>query len=377
MNNQGKKDPFVATPATNIGISNPVDHGNKFESYFCSKPFEFAHIGHTGNLYQCSPQVKSEASGNLFEQDFKEVWNSEKAKKIRASILDGSFKYCSELTCSLLRKKELPRIKDIINPYHKVIIEQGITNLVKAPDTIEMSHDRSCNLACSSCRSEFFVLKEKAKQRAETIHENLLDLQHLKDVKRLVIAGSGDPFGSKLYHSFLSEFDPIQLPDLRITLATNGLLLNQKKWENICSAAIDRIEVSVDGASEKSYFENRGGDFKRLINNLRFLGSLRKSNQIETFELHFVVQKNNFFEMVDFIKLGRKVNADRIVFKPIINRGSYTEQNYLGRAVQLEENALHIVFKDMLQNPIFKSTDVNFRDLSHLLSSEKESKLVI
>jgi MoaA/NifB/PqqE/SkfB family radical SAM enzyme len=356
---------------TNVGLPIPEDHKDKFKGLFCSMPFEYAQVDPLGNLYQCCPQTLPESAGNLFDKDFMQIWNSERAKKIRASILDGSFKYCSEATCGVLQQRSLPKVEDVKNPYHKVIIEHQVTNLEKGPETINMSYDRSCNLACESCRSDFIILKGKAKQRAEIIHENVINMEHLKDAKRLIITGSGDPFGSKLYHSFLRNFDPKSAPQLRITLSTNGLLLNEKTWDNICADAIDRVELSVDGASQKSYTANRGGDFEVLVRNLEFIGTLRKQNKLKAFELHFVVQKNNFFEMKDFVELGRRVNADMIIFKQIVNWGTYSEQNYLERAVQLEKNALHQVFKNLLQDPIFSSEDVYMHDLSHLITPNK------
>jgi MoaA/NifB/PqqE/SkfB family radical SAM enzyme len=363
--------PIHSGAETNVGLPVPEDHKNKFKGLFCSVPFEYAQVDPLGNLYQCCPQTLPESAGNLFDKSFMDVWNSEQAKKIRGSILDGSFKYCSEATCGVLQQRNLPKVTDIEKPFHKAIIKHKITTLKKGPKTINMSYDRSCNLACESCRSDFIILKGKAKQRAEDIHENVVNIKHLKDVQRLIITGSGDPFGSKLYHSFLRNFDPKLAPKLRITLSTNGLLLNEKTWSNICSKAIDRVELSVDGASQTSYTANRGGDFTLLVRNLEFIGRLRKQKKLKVFELHFVVQKNNFFEMKNFVELGRRVNADMIIFKQIVNWGTYSEQNYLERAVQLKQNALHQVFKNLLQDPIFDSEDVYMHDLSHLIITKK------
>lgn len=365
--------PVDASARTNIGLPIPEDHGQKFEGFFCSQPFEHAQVDPLGELYLCCPQTLPESAGNLSTNDFMEVWNSEKAKLIRKSVLDGSFKYCSESTCGVLQQRRLPRKDEVKNPYHRTIIEHGITHLKKGPDTINMSYDRSCNLACPSCRSDFVILKGQAKKQAEQIHEHITDEGHLKDVRRLIITGSGDPFGSKLYHSFLREFDPKTAPDLRITLSTNGLLLNEKTWSSICHEAVDRVELSVDGASQETYSLNRGGDFKVLVENLHFIGKLRSQGLLKAFELHYVVQKNNFFEMKDFVSLGREVGADVIAFKQLVNWGTFSESEYLNRAVQLPGHALHQVFRRLLSDPFFQAEDIYMHDLSHLIPKKTES----
>jgi MoaA/NifB/PqqE/SkfB family radical SAM enzyme len=213
------------------------------------------------------------------------------------------------------------------------------------------------------------VLKGKSKENAEIIHDRVVN-RSLKSVEQLIITGSGDPFGSNLFYSFLRSFDPSTAPGLRITLSTNGLLLTPKAWDSICNSAIEKIDISVDAAQQHTYTLNRGGDWKVLIENLNFVGKLRRTRKIKSFELHFVVQANNFREMKEFIEIGLNVSADFICFKQIVNWGTYSEEDYLGRAVQIASHPLHNEFVQTIKDPVFRISNVYMHDLFTLANSD-------
>jgi organic radical activating enzyme len=360
--------PVDATALTNVGLPSPENHHNKFQGLFCQFPFDFAQIDPLGQMYLCCPQTLPEAAGDLVSADFMDTWNSERAIAIRESILDGSYRYCSEATCGYLQSKSLPRKDAVRNKRHREIIDNNLTRIEQGPLTINMSYDRSCNLSCPSCRKGMVVLKGKSKENAEVIHDRVVN-RSLKNVEELIITGSGDPFGSRLFYSFLRSFDPSTAPGLRITLSTNGLLLTPKTWDSICNTAINKIDISVDAAEPFTYALNRGGDWETLLENLQFVGGLRKAGKIKSFELHFVVQANNFREMKKFVEIGLDVAADHICFKQIVNWGTYSEEDYLGRAVQIASHPLHEEFLQVINDPLFRINTVYMHDLFALVNA--------
>ena len=337
----------------------------KFQGLFCSQPFEYAQPDPAGELYLCCPQTLPRSAGNLLRQDFMSVWNSPIAQEIRGSILDGSYRYCSEATCGLLQSRKLPRVEDVRNPRHLAIIAKGTTRLARGPGTINFSYDRTCNLACPSCRNGLIILAGQEKEKARQIHEKVLG-KHLADAERLIVTGSGDPFISKFYLPFLREFDATAHPGVRIQLSTNGLLLTERMWGMICHDAIDSIDVSIDAATPATYALNRGGDFDLLLKNLEFMGKLRRQSALISFQMHFVVQANNFAEMAQFVRLGERFHCDLVCFKQLVNWGTFSEREYAERAVQLPGHPLHHEFLGVLRDPIFLRPLVFMHDLSVL-----------
>jgi hypothetical protein len=165
----------------------------------------------------------------------------------------------------------------------------------------------------------------------------------------------------------LRNFDAAAHPAVRIRLSTNGLLFTERMWNMICHDAIDAIDVSIDAATPATYALNRGGDFDLLLRNLDFMGKLRRRSALASFEMHFVVQANNFLEMPAFARLGFGFHCDMVCFKQLVNWGTYSAEEYSARAVQHPGHPQHHDFLEVLRDPVFRHPAVYLHDLSHLL----------
>ena len=337
------------------------NEGN-YKEYFCPKPFEYAEIAQRGTTFLCCPVMLPTTVGNADDGTFMDVWNSKKAQEVRAAILDGSFSHCLENTCGALQGKLLPKRKDVTDAYHRDIIDNNLTVLPKGPAEIVMNYDRSCNLVCPTCRVDKVTISGEKKQAAARVQE-WATADHLKDASRLHITGSGDALGSSLFHSFLRDFDPESMPHLRISLGTNAVLLTPHTWDRICHEAIDIVVASCDAASPETYAVNRGADFKVLVENLRFIGRLRSSGKLQYFVMNFVVQKNNYAEMREFVALGQSVNADAVGFQQLTNWGTFGEAEFRRRAVHHPSHPEHARFLSALQDPIFSLPIVDMFNL--------------
>jgi hypothetical protein len=267
----------------------------------------------------------------------------------------------------MLQDKLLPKRNQITDAYHRDIIDRNLTVLPKGPAEIVMNYDRSCNLVCPTCRVDKVTISGEQKKTAAKV-QNWATGEHLKDAYRLHITGSGDALGSSLFHSFLRDFDTKLFPHLRISLGTNALLLTPHTWDRICNEVIDMVVASCDAASPETYALNRGGDFGVLVENLRFVGRLRAAGKLQHFVMNFVVQKNNYAEMNEFVKLGQSVNADVVMFQQITNWGTFDEAEFQRRAVHHPSHPEHARFLSVLQDPIFNLPIVNMFNLSALRS---------
>lgn len=68
----------------------------------CPEPFKRFDVGPSGETLLCCGHWLPTPIGNIMTQEVGDVLNSHAARKIRASMLDGSFKYCNHLECSAL-----------------------------------------------------------------------------------------------------------------------------------------------------------------------------------------------------------------------------------------------------------------------------------
>ncbi len=343
---------------------------SKYKGLFCSVPFEFVYLDHHGNLNPHCEGLVDCSMGNLKENDFFDVWNSDTAQKIRESILDQSFQFCDEKRCFALRERKLPNAEKINNQVHRDIIKNKLIVLKKGPKAVNFGYDCTCNLNCQSCRKEYFVSHDDLKAE-EAVHQKAIS-KYLKDTKRLILSGMGDPFASRLYRKFLKDFNTKEFPALKIQIVTNGLLLTQNLWKTLsnCYGAIDKISISFDAATEKTYKKIRGGDFKTLIKNMEFISRIRQKNLIKDLCIDFVVQASNYKEMKLFVEMGKEFKCDYVAFKHIDNWGTYTEEEFKDIAVHNPSHPEHSDFLEILADPVMKDPIVWLRNLVPFLPVE-------
>ena len=123
----------------------------------------------------------------------------------------------------------------------------------------------------------------------------------------------------------------------------------------------DRKHISVN---------RRGGSFERLLENLEFISTLRKRGPLKHVKISMVVQKNNFMEMPDFIHLGKLYNFDNVYFSKLGNWETFSEEEYIDRAIHLPDHPSHPKLIDMLKNKIFCEPLVDLGNLSGLIPNK-------
>ena len=269
----------------------------------CTLPFESVEVNSNGKLYFCCASWQKKPFGDLNKDSILSEWNSLAAKEIRQSILDGSYKFCNKDMCPYLQTNCLKEYNELTEIQQKLVSEQGI-ELIDAPISLMLNYDYSCNLSCPSCRYEKVSITSTdqefpfLKSLTEKIVFDFFQNSSQRKIK-LNITGSGDPFASLVFRNFLESLNGENFPNLTIDLQTNGVLLNEKMWEKLKKIHnnINSIFLSLDAASKETYLEVRKGGSWEIVNrNIDFLKKLREQGILKRLQVHFVVQKKNYFE---------------------------------------------------------------------------------
>lgn len=338
----------------------PADADDPPVGFLCRSPFEYVHIQANGDVYPCCPSKFGKTIGNLNHQTLAEVWSSPEAEEARASMLDGSHRFCNAEACEYLRGAQANG--EALAPQELVAWSRakGLLDAGASPAVANFGFDRACNLACSYCRTSRFQPDAEDERMVAAIDANIFGGSAPAELRRIVFLGEGDPFDSRLCREKLRTYDWGRHPQLRIKIQTNGLLLNPAMWRSIAAShqAIDWISVSVDAASAQTYRANRGGDFRTLRRNLAFIGNLRAIGRIDRFCVNFLVQANNFREMPDFVRLGLEMGCDQVEFQRLENWGTYTEAQYRERAVHEPFHSDHEVFLQVLSDDVLRDQHV-------------------
>ena len=166
------------------------------------------------------------------------------------------------------------------------------------------------------------------------------------------IGSDGDPFASHVYRYFMEH-----TPDsnqIRYSILTNGLLVDE--FHNKIPHVIKRLTklgVSIDGATKNTYEQLRlGGSWKKIQYNLNFIKELKQQFNFN-FELHMVVQKDNWKEMPTMLKLADQFNVDVVYFNEI--KDWNTGQDIKEVKPPTDSNEYNNIIKQVNQHPKAKT----------------------
>jgi len=300
--------------------------------------------------------------GVLNPAELRAPWNLPPLLEVRKSILDGSFKYCDKKMCLFMNRNQLRNRTD---PVVKRIIGENTAEISGHPERINFSLDPSCNISCPQCREKIIKITPcGADKRLYDFNKKIFDsiiaaTIGTKKYLEYTFCGTGEPFASALFRDFLFGADLRKKPNIVIGLHTNGLLLTPA-----CFARMEKIRrnlkyiaISIDAATERTYgMVRRGGDWKRLMANLRHLAEQKRKGAIHAaIRLDFIVQKNNYREMADAVRLARSLDC-RILFQPI--RPTYKGVYFKDQLIWEKGHPLRPDLLRTLKDPVFAGDDV-------------------
>jgi hypothetical protein len=170
------------------------------------------------------------------------------------------------------------------------------------------------------------IIEHENRHQIQEIQDKI-QKEALEDAHLLYVTGSGDPFGSPFFRKWLQTMKRDQIPNLKeVRLHTNAQLWTPETWVKVAGKIrqlVKSAEISIDAASAEQYSMNRrGGNFGRLLQNLSFIGWLRRDGSLTSVTVGMVVQENNLREMVDFIRLGKRFGFDIVYFSRLENWGT-------------------------------------------------------
>ena len=267
----------------------------------CPRPKDTVLIDKMGSCYACECQSwLPQSIGNLQIKSLQEIIGSDMHRHLQSSITDSTYRYCNEHQCSYIRSG---------------------TVLHGRPDRIQhlrLAIDDSCNLRCPSCRKGMIFHKEGSAYNlgirlADKINDWLYNYEHPIQVH---IGSDGDPFASHVYRHFMEQTP--ERDNIKYSILTNGLMF--KEFHNTVPHIIDNLQelgVSIDGATKETYEKLRlGGKWAKIIEGMECMAKQKQKHDFR-FNLHMVVQQDNWHELEAMLELGHKYGVDRVYFNRI------------------------------------------------------------
>lgn len=345
-------------------------------SHSCAKIFTNFEIDYYGDVRICCKTWMPERVGNLLEQTATEIINSDKIKTMLDDMRCGKFSYCNDLC---------PTLSDFLHGKKQfyIVPSDELEQHIDQPIVINFSYDPSCNLQCPSCRNEMLMVDpnnptDLREFQILQVHEKVkVFVDELLKTGRTItlsITGSGDPFAGNIFWNYLKDLASKPVPtNLRIHLVTNGTLMTSKRlfeiktlWPHITGASI-----SIDAATEATYkIVRKNGSFNNLKKNLAELDTLVSNGSFpkwEGWQTNFIVQKDNFRELKEFVEWQLAYTSKPVIWLHLIAQWYHIpDAQYKVMAVHLDGNNFKNELIEIIKDPVFKNTQVRLGNLNSL-----------
>lgn len=178
-------------------------------------------------------------------------------------------------------KKNLKRI-DLVN---RTKLESVIP--LATPFVINVDPSDNCNFQCKFCPTGDRQLMKEIGRPMKTMDFDLFkkivdDIQEFEQpLKVLRLYKDGEPLLNPKFPEMV-KYAKESGNILKVDTTSNGSLLTPEKALALVDAKLDKINISIEGVTEKQYkdFSNAKINFPKLVENIKFLYDNRKNTEV-------------------------------------------------------------------------------------------------
>jgi heme b synthase len=203
---------------------------------------------------------------------------------------------------------------------------------------------RSCNLACVHCRA---AAQDRPYEGELTLAECRRVMEEIAEVaKPIVILTGGEPLLRP------DVFDIAQYGNglgFRMTMATNGTLLTPQIVHKMIDSGIQRISVSLDGATAKSHdaFRQVPGAFEGALRGIAIARKAKLDFQVNTTITHANIEE---FPKIHELAVSLGAAAHHIFMLVPMGRGKNLAEESI--SAEKYEEALHWFYEQKDKAPL-------------------------
>jgi MoaA/NifB/PqqE/SkfB family radical SAM enzyme len=182
-----------------------------------------------------------------------------------------------------------------------------------------------CNLDCSTCMRNAWD-EPLGCMSKETFLRIMEALKQFSPPPSVFLGGLGEPLFHPDIIEMTAEAKSLNSP---VELITNGTLLTKNISEQLIDAGLDRLWVSLDGATPESYGDIRlGALFPEVLNNLKTFHDARLYNHSPSsftdyhlkpeLGIVFVAMKRNIHDLPSLLSLARRLGAGTVLVSNVL-----------------------------------------------------------
>ncbi|NVO11180.1 MAG: radical SAM protein [Bacteroidales bacterium] len=200
--------------------------------------------------------------------------------------------------------------KKIFNLIFNIIEKHlRISSLKSYPVVLKIDPSPFCQLSCLHCNHNDSEYNKQFKFEENLSKDSLIKI--IEPLKKSLIwislSHRGEPF---MNPQLLDLIEYIHKNNIAVSLPTNfSIKLNDNKIERIAKSGLDKLFISLDGASQKTYEKYRiGGDFELVLSNVKKLSNYKTEHNLSRPKIiwKFIIFDYNTHE-TNFVKKNYKL----------------------------------------------------------------------
>lgn len=236
-----------------------------------------------------------------------------------------------------MRPRDIVRLSNML--LNMVEIKMKRSRLISRPVTITLEPTLMCNSDCIMCNRNF-------NRKGTKTSDGFLSWDTFNAVKplfkyaRSVLFGG---FGEALLHpEYLSMLNEIKKTGSFVFFYTNGILLTENIGRQMVDIGMDRIYISIGGATRATYRKIRGVDaFERVVKNMKRIRDYKKKAGKKTPALFFnVVAMNSILpESEALVELAKELGVVHIGMPNMVAQGEEIKNESIWLNIQEAKSA--------------------------------------
>lgn len=182
------------------------------------------------------------------------------------------------------------------------------------PFSLSIEPTTACNLACPECPSGLKKFTRPTGKLDLMLHRTMIQ-QLKRSVFYINYYFQGEPF---LHPEFLDLIKEAKRNKIYTSTSTNAHFIDKKKATEIVGSGLDRLIISIDGLTQKTYENYRiNGDLEKVLQGTRNILWAKEELRSKTPHLifQFLAVKQNEHEISDVLRLGTELNIDEVRIK--------------------------------------------------------------
>lgn len=183
-----------------------------------------------------------------------------------------------------------------------------------SPMTISFEPTTACNLRCPECPSGLRAFSRPTGNLKEDFFKTTIDEMY-RDLLYLIFYFQGEPY---INPKFLDMVKYARQKGIYTITSTNGHFLNEDNARKTIESGLDRLIISVDGTTQKTYESYRKeGKLAIVLQGAKNVVKWKKKLRSKTPHIifQFLVVRPNEHQIPEIYRLAKEIGIDEVKLK--------------------------------------------------------------